>query len=481
MKMKQKVFTYSLVLLLIILVQSLFAEVRQVREDQIIVKVKSSKQIDDIALDYNLIVSDSIYVKKTFLLNIPDDRELSVVIDLLNDDKRVLNVSENATVGLPEVFQISQGFPDENRPVFNLGVEPINFYEQSGNYSIGIDSAQVLSKGEGVVVAVIDNGLAIEHPLFEEANIVFYHDYITGNNNQNINPPNTDHGTFVTGLILLTAPECTIMPIRAFDENGISDQFTLTKSINWAINHGADIINLSFGTSILDEPLMEAFEDAHDNGIIMVAASGNDSSNVPLYPASLDHVIAVGSVNAHDSVSVFSNYGAHLDLVSPGESVYSALSGEYEWGTWSGTSFAAPFVTGTIALMQELNDSYSHEEISDHLRNTTTTNLIWGNITTPDLYYGYGILNAFEAVVQLTLGDFDVSGQRNIKDLSTMIDIATNAGVPDGVVPQGRYDYNIKMRQADVNCDGIIDMQDVSYMSDYIFIHVMPFSPCFNR
>ncbi|KAA3637701.1 MAG: hypothetical protein DWP97_00395, partial [Calditrichaeota bacterium] len=246
MKMKQKVFTYSLVLLLIILVQSLFAEVRQVREDQIIVKVKSSKQIDDIALDYNLIVSDSIYVKKTFLLNIPDDRELSVVIDLLNDDKRVLNVSENATVGLPEVFQISQGFPDENRPVFNLGVEPINFYEQSGNYSIGIDSAQVLSKGEGVVVAVIDNGLAIEHPLFEEANIVFYHDYITGNNNQNINPPNTDHGTFVTGLILLTAPECTIMPIRAFDENGISDQFTLTKSINWAINHGADIINLSF-------------------------------------------------------------------------------------------------------------------------------------------------------------------------------------------------------------------------------------------
>ena len=481
MKMKQKVSTYSLVLLLIISVQSLFAEVRQVRDHQIIVKVKNSKQIEDIAVDYNLVVSDSIYLKKTFLLNIPDERELGVVIDLLNDDNRIVNVSENATVGLPEILQISQGFPDENRPIFSLGVEPIDYYDQPGNYSIGIDSAQVISKGEGVVVAVIDNGIALEHPLFENASIVFYHDYITGNNNQNNENPNTDHGTFVTGLILLTAPECTIMPIRAFDENGVSDQFTLTKAINWAINHGADIINLSFGTSILDVPLMEAFEDAHNNGIIMVAASGNDSSNVPLYPASLDHVIAVGSVNASDSVSVFSNYGDHLDLVAPGENVYSALSGEYAWGTWSGTSFAAPFVSGTIALMQALNNSYTHEEITDHLRNTATTNLNWGNITTPDLYFGYGILNAFEAVIQLTLGDFDMSGQRNIKDLSAMIDIATNIGVPEGVVPQGRYDYNIKMRQADVNCDGVVDMQDVNYMSDYIFIHVLQFSPCFKR
>lgn len=464
------------VLLLFIFVSSLTAAPKP---GQAIVKIHNGQGIDAVAAAHNLVVADSISSTSTFLVTFSDTRTVDDVVFELNADNSVELASGNLEIGLPEVNQISQGFPDESQPIFNNGSEPINYYGQAGSYNLALDSAHVRSTGENVVVAVIDNGLDLTHPLMLSSNIMTGHDFIDISSDPSEQPGSIyGHGTFVTGIILLTAPDCIIMPLRAFDGDGNSDQFIVAKAIDWAVRHNADIINMSFGATELTATLNEAIINAHDAGVTMVGASGNDGLQINHYPASHQDVIAVAAMDTLELLADFSNYGDYLDLVAPGVNIYSSLAGDYDWGTWSGTSFATPFVTGTAALVKQIEPTFTPDEMMEHFHNTARTELEWGTVLQPDIQYGYGMINPFMAVMQLSLGDLNASGTRDIADLALMVDYI-NSNNNGGTATA--YGFSPTGAEVDINCDGLADLNDVAMMVHFIFVNWFEFSPCYLR
>jgi subtilisin family serine protease len=176
--------------------------------------------------------------------------------------------------------------------------------------------------------------------------------------------PAHGHGTLVAGIIAAIAPDALIMPIRAFDDHGQSDQFTIAKAIYWAVDHGADVINMSFGTMEKSKVLKDAIEYANKQGVTLVASAGNDNTETEQYPASYDKVIAVAATNLWDMKTSFSNYGKAVDVAAPGASIIAPYPNGY-YAIVSGTSFASPIVAGEAALLRSL---LQKENMKDRIR-----------------------------------------------------------------------------------------------------------------
>lgn len=179
--------------------------------------------------------------------------------------------------------------------------------------------------------------------------------------------PGVSHGTFTAGLIAVTAPEATIMPIRAFSDRGETDLFILAKSIYHAVSEGADVINMSWGTDSDSEALRSAVDHASTSGVVLVAAAGNYNSETPSWPAAYPSVIAVASSDNLDQKADFSNYGSHVHVVAPGVDIISTVPGGY--GVKSGTSFSAPIVSGQVALLRAMNA----RNVAQNIGETATT------------------------------------------------------------------------------------------------------------
>ena len=142
-----------------------------------------------------------------------------------------------------------------------------------------------------------------------------------------------------------------IMPIRAFDDYGQSDHFTIAKSIRWAVDHGADVINMSFGTLEKSKILREAIDYADKHHVTLVASAGNDNSEQEQYPAAYNHVTSVAATDFWDMKTPFSNYGGSIDIAAPGAAIIAPYPGGY-YAVVYGTSFAAPLVAGEAALLR---------------------------------------------------------------------------------------------------------------------------------
>ena len=168
----------------------------------------------------------------------------------------------------------------------------------------------------------------------------------------------SSHGTLCAGLLVAVAPDATLMPLRAFDDSGNSDVFTLAKAIRFARKNGADIINMSFGTRTDARVLRDAIEYAKAGNVLLVASAGNDNTSVPQYPAAYPGVLAVAATDLLDRKASFSNYGAFIFVDAPGTHIISSIPGG-GYGMASGTSFSAPIVSGMAALVrsQTYNDT----------------------------------------------------------------------------------------------------------------------------
>jgi subtilisin family serine protease len=183
--------------------------------------------------------------------------------------------------------------------------------------------------------------------------------FVDGNNDttESRNDPLTTvagHGTFIAGLVALLAPECRIMPVRTFPVEGVTDAFTVAAAVKYAADHGADVINLSLGSSAPSALLQEALVDARARGIMIVAAVGNDGSETnPQFPSILPEVLAVAAIDVSSHKASFSNFGNHVDVCAPGDRLVSTFPGnrEGEYARWSGTSFAAPLAAAEAALV----------------------------------------------------------------------------------------------------------------------------------
>ncbi|QFP75853.1 S8 family serine peptidase [Deinococcus sp. AJ005] len=230
---------------------------------------------------------------------------------------------------------------------------------------IRLEEAQQLAPklGQGVTVAVIDTGLDLQHPAFDGALTDpsdwydFYSDDAIPQDEGTSGDKGYGHGTNVAGIVLQVAPEAKIMPLRVLGPDGSGDVVMVAKAIFWAAAHGADVINLSLGSSENSKSVQFAIDWVTLKGVLVVSSAGNSNLNTITYPAanasngyhSGNYSLSVGSVALNDVKSSFSNYSSSLKMVAPGENVY-APAPDGRMTSWSGTSMAAPMASGGLAL-----------------------------------------------------------------------------------------------------------------------------------
>ncbi len=220
------------------------------------------------------------------------------------------------------------------------------------------------------------------------------------------------HGTTVSSLIAAQANNSTsgsgmswgakILPIQALDDYGDGYTISVALSIRYAVDQGADIINMSLGADADDPLVSEQIDYAIQNGVVVVAASGNDGCNCISYPARYPAVIAVGATNSSNTLASFSSYGSQLDLVAPGVNLCSTVwtnsspTGLNACGL-NGTSFSSPLVAGAAAILLSQNPTLTPAQISASLTGTATKLSVMNNANFTNLY-GYGHLNTFTAL-----------------------------------------------------------------------------------
>jgi len=288
--------------------------------------------------------------------------------------------------------------PSDPGVVFQTYFEMINLAPTWSNAS---------TVNKEVVVAVLDSGVDIDHPDLA-SNIWVNTGEIPGDgldNDQNSyiddihgwdfvssdNDPHPDvtgeydytavnHGTVVAGVLAATAngngivginPQAKIMALKILDKKGVGNTLVLSQAIQYAVENGADIINLSLVGTTYDDSLKNAIRDAYNNGVMIIAASGNEgrqgvSLNVtPHYPVcdidSVNRVFGVAAVDESRKLAIYSNYGSNcIDISAPGSKFYSTVYNDesnekfvaYYQGGWSGTSVAAPIISGTASLIK---------------------------------------------------------------------------------------------------------------------------------
>jgi thermitase len=269
----------------------------------------------------------------------------------------------------------SPTLPSENSAVWSQ----INLYE-----------ATLAAKnfGAGIKVAVIDTGLDTTHPIFTGslAPSSEWKDFVDNDTNPQEAGSSVDagygHGTAVAGIILQIAPKSIILPIRVLDKDGKGDLDDVIAAIDWAVQKGAKVINLSLGTDIYSSSLQTMLAYAASKKVLMTSSSGNEGildkgifpaahmwtqGSSPIFP----YLYGVGSVTSGDIISSFSNYGVSSTGFAPGEAILTAYpSGQMIQAT--GTSFASPMMAGALALA--LSDyPYASEVKNFHIftRNTS--------------------------------------------------------------------------------------------------------------
>lgn len=247
----------------------------------------------------------------------------------------------------------------------NEVASPGPFDNQLAWAQIGLPGAQAVSSGSGVLIAIVDSGIDAAHPIFAGRLSPVGRNFVpgagpgdvadVGDGLDNDNDGDIDeirgHGTHVAALAAHVAPGATILPVRVLDSDGDTNLFILAAGIYHAIDSGAQVINVSIGSTYRSDLIEDAVEEAVQAGIVVVASVGNLNRAAPQeYPAMFPGVISVGAVDAADRRAGFSNYNPLLTLCAPGDDIYSAVPGAH-YAQWDGTSFATPLVAGTAALL----------------------------------------------------------------------------------------------------------------------------------
>jgi thermitase len=273
---------------------------------------------------------------------------------------------------------------------------------------IKLPQAQAISKnyGAGIKVAVLDTGIDLNHPVFSGrlAPSAEWKDFIDNDATpQEVSGSSYGHGTAVAGIVLQVAPRATILPIRVLNGEGVGDTDDIASAINWAVQKGAKVINLSLGTNVQATALQSWVGYALSQGVYVVASSGNSGDGNITYPAAdaltityggvnrSQYLLSVGSVNNSGSRSSFSTYGTALKLLAPGEQVFTAFPNN-QVGHATGTSFAAPQVSGLVALALADTALTYRGNLQTYL-SQSAVGLGTGN--------GYGLVNAVGMMTRL--------------------------------------------------------------------------------
>jgi hypothetical protein len=333
-------------------------------------------------------VVEDLPIANAALAVVPADK-----IESLRSDWRVAYIEPNSEVHLldpvspPAGIRATEGLSwniENIRADKALQIDPTTF--------------RVLGRwaGDGVRVGVVDTGISDSHG-----------DLVVAGGTNIINPraswrDDNGHGTFASGIIgardngvgiIGIAPHCDLYAVKVLDLSGNGRIDDVISGIQWCVEHGIRVINLSLGITTHSLAVKSACDAAWNGGkgAILAAASGNNEPVV--YPANYGSVISVGATTRFDQIAPFSSEGPPVELCAPGESVYScALDGAYRQD--SGTSFAAPHVSGLAALLFSTGRYSDAAHLRQHMRNSIV------DLGTPgrDEAFGYGKIDAKAAI-----------------------------------------------------------------------------------
>jgi hypothetical protein len=290
--------------------------------------------------------------------------------------------------------------PSYLRKISTIPNDPL-FSSKQASYLNGLRMDRVwdIAKGAGVTVAVLDSGVDLDHPDLAGQ-------LVTGRNI--LNPAKSvqddnGHGTMTAGIVVAKrgngrgisgiAPSAKVMPIKVIDGDGFGSDADIAEGLDWAVSHGADVVNMSLGSAAESTVLRDAVAAAIAADVVVVAASGNEASDVPNYPASYPGVISVGATGHDGSLAYFSSYGWTVDVAAPGMAITSTGLGSTEkYETGDGTSFASPIVAGVAALL--LGHGTAAEDVADQIRSTARDMGANGG----DRFYGRGFVDPLAAL-----------------------------------------------------------------------------------
>ena len=337
-------------------------------------------------------------------LTLPEGTTIRDVYAMKQSRKYLQDMSADYHVSVSDLDEDGQRLPQSPK----YYVSDADYALQTYLDYLNMGDVWYTATGAGVTVAVIDTGIDTSHPEFlgriSEYSYNASEDKVVKDwNDWSLIEDTYGHGTAVTGVIAAPmhvgnvvgiAPNAEILVIKvACDENGnflrASD---LVYGIYYAIEQNVDVINMSFGgTQNLYE---EAIRQAYDNDILCVAAAGNKSTPVLTYPAANEHVIGVGALGNGWELANYSNYGENTMVVAPGTTHTTLMGGTY--GNMTGTSLAAPIVTGAIALLMQTNRYMSYDQVTEILYASCY------DLGEPgrDWYYGFGAVDISALILE---------------------------------------------------------------------------------
>jgi len=387
--------------------------------DQFLVHAPAAS-ISKIAARHGFVVVREIRKGDMWLIAVPDGRTTRQVARELSSDQDVSSAERDGRVSVPEVDggaildQSTAAILDELKgneiiPYYGGGVWSAYVKQTASVLTHLADVQKIPATGLGIV-AIIDTGIDPTHPVLQGSLVPGYDfvrdipgtasewsdlDLDTAATLQQSAPGLADqpavvrvnqstaaildqstaaildtgrlpaafgHGTMVAGIIHLVAPTAQIMPLKAFSGSGAANMSDIVRAIYYATDNGANVINMSFSTTVPSIELVKAVNYALKRGVICVASTGNDGLETLVYPAALHNVVGVASSDMKDGRSAFSNYGPSLaHLSAPGEGIITIYPGG-GYAAVSGTSFAAPFVSGGASLLSQVDEIPGHAE-----------------------------------------------------------------------------------------------------------------------
>lgn len=365
------------------------------RPGEILVKFKPGTAITQSAFQfhYNASVLETLPTIGVTVLKLPDGFSEEQAINDLKSLKSAVEFAEK------NVVYDYDAQPNDPHTGFQYHLQMVRAPEA---WTITMGSASV-------IIAIVDSGVMLTHEDLAPKVLAGKDFY----NEDNDPTDDVGHGTFCAGLAAAATNNrkgiagvgfnCRILPIKVGGPGGVPSS-DAAEGITWAADHGANVINLSFGGPSPNQTMKAAIDYAVNvKNVLVVAAAGNQNFPIPIYPAGFPNVLSVGATDSSDQKAFFSNYGSWVSVAAPGLDVYStALNGSYTFG--SGTSFSAPIVSGVAGLVwSEAGPTATNAEIRKYIEDSTDNVGSW-------LSHGrVNAMNAIAAIVRITPVAYDAT------------------------------------------------------------------------
>ncbi len=331
---------------------------------------------EQVALDHDLSIEEELPDGLTLRFGLLPGEDMALKEAELAADARIDGVSPDFIVSDSESRQSSFAF-DEG--FLDIG----EALDQDFLDRIGVPATRTTANGHGVLVAILDTGVNPNHPLLAGRIHPASHDFIENDTDPSDVPDGLDndadgavdeatgHGTHVAGLVAMVAPQSSLLILRVLDSDGRGPTFQVARAIEYAADAGAHIINMSLGVLAEPRALDEAISYAAERNVILVAAAGNWGADFPEeYPGSSRSVWAVAAADSLDRAASFTSYSRRVMISAPGTRLRSAYwNGGY--AIWSGTSMAAPLVSGAAALLRQMHPTWPAESIRSRIEATS--------------------------------------------------------------------------------------------------------------